>query len=298
MFNSKGVREKGSFILQRTCWTQYDLVGKSNSYCIADLYSKINIDSTSIVVQSVTPTSDSEQVEVITKLETAQVIAPHEECTELLRVVIAQWAYKPKKENRLAYDYLILVSVEDIQENYISHAKFDTFIDKNYIRYDYTDPDKTYCVVDYSMFYGANFNLETSYAKLNGDQMVYEETVFFMILNSTMQMIGFEKVNIDDKLDEMDYGYDKLTGSADIDVTDFIESSLQARMLCYGCNLYFEDDFGNGKGFYSKLCWDEACNRPVRSFRLKIGDIVYLKYASLSRLTVAYLNNPIIKYCE
>lgn len=78
---------------------------------------------------------------------------------------------------------------------------------------------------------------------------------------------------------------------------DYLESSQISRNLCYGCGFHFMTSFTANQGLYGKLCWDDDCVRPLRSYRMKFGDKFFLKYINLSRQTIARTHAPYTFKC-
>lgn len=67
-----------------------------------------------------------------------------------------------------------------------------------------------------------------------------------------------------------------------IDITD----ALGKYKTCNGCMLNYDDHFIIGSGFYATLCSISTCELSLPSHRLQIGQVVYLKWANLSRFSV------------
>lgn len=302
VIDSGGSRESNAYIFVRSCTDQLALLEIPGSYCIADLFSKINENTSSVVISSVSNDKDNSMVTVSTEIKTNIVEPPLNECFKHFVGIFLQWLYKPKEYNRLAYDYVKTQALKNIDSKLTYALTTSSIIDKAYLRYDSSDIDNTYLTGDYTFLIGIAQQVPYRYTASTDVETEVDQFIQFIMFNSTLQMIGKEEQTMEQietyNDSEEENEEDQSVGSAKIVVTDFIESSAATNKLCYGCNLYYENQFTEGKGFFAKICWDESCLRPVRSYRLQVGDIVYLKYASLTKQTTLYLNTPSKKVCE
>lgn len=56
--------------------------------------------------------------------------------------------------------------------------------------------------------------------------------------------------------------------------------------VCYGCMVYYKNDFREGTGFVASLCHDEICSTLIQSYRVSLNTTVYVRMISINRITI------------